>query len=54
MKNVSLGTSKKNYIDPRIIVAFQKKYEIPEEKLFNKGEIERFEWARSVEKEYRF
>ena len=26
MKNVSLGTSKVNYIDPRIIVAFCKKH----------------------------
>ena len=35
MKNVSLGTSKNNYIDPRIIFAFIKKYNIPEDKLFN-------------------
>ena len=36
MKNVSLGTSKTNYIDPRIIFAFMKKFEIPVEKLFTK------------------
>ena len=54
MKNVSLGTSKTNYIDPRIIFSFIKKYNIPEEKLFNKSLLTRFEWARNVDKEYRF
>jgi DNA topoisomerase I len=54
MKNVSLGTSKTNYIDPRIIFSFIKKYEIPEEKLFNKQLITRFEWASKVSKDYSF
>ena len=55
MKNVSLGTSKTNYIDPRIIFSFIKKYEIPEEKLFNKQLITRFEWAsKIVSKDYSF
>jgi DNA topoisomerase-1 len=55
MKNVSLGTSKNNYIDPRIIFAFIKKYNIPEDKLFNKALISRFEWARNKDdEEYRF
>jgi DNA topoisomerase-1 len=54
MKNVSLGTSKNNYIDPRIIFAFIKKFEIPPEKLFTKTLIKRFEWANSVDKNYRF
>jgi DNA topoisomerase-1 len=54
MKNVSLGTSKNNYIDPRIIFAFIKKFEIPPEKLFTKVLIKRFEWANKVDKNYRF
>ncbi len=54
MKNVSLGTSKNNYIDPRIIFAFIKKFEIPPEKLFTKVLIKRFEWANKVDKDYRF
>jgi DNA topoisomerase-1 len=33
-KNVSLGTSKNNYIDPRIIFAFLKKNNIDKDKLF--------------------
>jgi DNA topoisomerase-1 len=54
MKNVSLGTSKNNYIDPRIIFAFIKKFEIPPEKLFTKTLVKRFEWASKVDKNYRF
>lgn len=54
MKNVSLGTSKNNYIDPRIIFAFIKKYNIPEDKLFNKALISRFEWASKIAADYRF
>jgi len=54
MKNVSLGTSKNNYIDPRIIFTFIKKYNIPEDKLFNKSLITRFEWARSTSIDYKF
>jgi DNA topoisomerase-1 len=54
MKNVSLGTSKNNYIDPRIIFAFIKKYDIPPEKLFTKVLLKRFEWASKVDKDYNF
>ena len=54
MKNVSLGTSKNNYIDPRIIFAFIKKFEIPPEKLFTKVLIKRFEWANKIDKDYKF
>ena len=54
MKNVSLGTSKQNYIDPRIIVAFMKRYNIPEDEIFNKAELTRFEWAKNVDKDYKF
>jgi DNA topoisomerase-1 len=53
MKNVSLGTSKNNYIDPRIIFAFIQKYNIPEDKLFNKALLDRFDWAKN-HKEFRF
>ena len=54
MKNVSLGTSKMNYIDPRIIFAFIKKFNIPPEKLFTSSLLSRFEWASTVDKGYRF
>ncbi len=54
MKNVSLGTSKNNYIDPRIIFAFIKRFNIPPDKLFTKPLIKRFEWASKVDKEFKF
>jgi DNA topoisomerase-1 len=54
MKNVSLGTSKQNYIDPRIIFAFIKKYDIPQERLFTEQLLKRFEWASLVDADFRF
>ena len=43
MKNVSLSTSKNNYIDPRIIFAFIKKFDIPVEKIFTASLLKRFD-----------
>lgn len=54
MKNVSLGTSKTNYIDPRIVFSFMKKYNIPEDKLFTKTLLDRFKWATDVDSKWRF
>lgn len=54
MKNVSLSTSKNNYIDPRIIFSFIKRFDIPPEKLFTSQLIKRFEWASKVDKDYKF
>ena len=54
MKNVSLSTSKNNYIEPRIIFSFIKRFEIPPEKLFTSQLLTRFEWASKVDKDYRF
>ena len=45
MKNISLGTSKENYIDPRITMVFIKKYGIPIEKVFSSALIKKFVWA---------
>lgn len=54
MKNVSLTTSRNNYIDPRIIFAFIKKYDIPREQILNDKSFERFEWASIVDKDFKF
>ena len=54
MKNVSLGTSKNNYIDPRIIFAFIKKFDILPEKIFTTSLLKRFLWASNVDKDYKF
>lgn len=42
---VSLNTSKLNYIDPRLTVMFSKKYGVPIEELFGKSMCEKFKWA---------
>jgi DNA topoisomerase-1 len=54
MKNVSLGTSIQNYIDPRIIFSFIKKFKIPKDKVFTKKLLNRFNWASNVDENYKF
>lgn len=44
-KDIALGTSKLNYLDPRITVAWAKKWEVPIEKLYSKTQREKFQWA---------
>merc|ERR1711939_985950 len=44
-KEVALGTSKINYIDPRLTVVFTKKFNVPIEKFFSKTLREKFTWA---------
>jgi len=45
LKTVSLTTSKINYLDPRITVAWAKKVDCPIEKLFSKTIRQKFPWA---------
>jgi DNA topoisomerase-1 len=54
LKNLSVSTSKMNYLDPRITVAFMKRHELPIDKFFSKALMEKFEWAFTVEKTWRF
>jgi len=44
-KEVALGTSKINYIDPRLTVVFANKFQVPIEKFFSKTLREKFNWA---------
>lgn len=44
-KTTALGTSKINYLDPRITVAWCKKHSVPIEKVFNKSLVDKFRWA---------
>ncbi|XP_022258200.1 DNA topoisomerase 1-like, partial [Limulus polyphemus] len=44
-KQIALGTSKLNYLDPRISVAWCKKWDVPIEKIYNKTQREKFLWA---------
>ena len=54
MKNISLGTSKMNYIDPRISVAFMKKHNVDVNKIFTKTLQNKFQWAFSVDENFKF
>uniref|UniRef100_A0A8C9UF39 DNA topoisomerase I n=1 Tax=Serinus canaria TaxID=9135 RepID=A0A8C9UF39_SERCA len=54
-KQIALGTSKLNYLDPRISVAWCKKWGIPIEKIYNKTQREKFAWAIDMaEEDYEF
>ena len=53
LKDVSLGTSKDNYIDPRIIFAYIKKFNIPPIEILKEKAQKRFEWASKYD-DYRF
>lgn len=53
-KEVALGTSKINYLDPRITAAWCKKHDVPIEKIFSKTLITKFPWAMEVEPEWKF
>ncbi|KAL2199180.1 hypothetical protein P885DRAFT_31159 [Corynascus similis CBS 632.67] len=44
-KEVALGTSKINYIDPRLTVVFSNKFNVPIEKFFSKTLRDKFNWA---------
>lgn len=48
-KAVSLGTSKINYIDPRIVVSFAKKEGIPINKIYTASVVKKFPWAMEAE-----
>mmetsp|Transcript_5455 Transcript_5455/g.8394 ORF Transcript_5455/g.8394 Transcript_5455/m.8394 type:complete len:795 (+) Transcript_5455:69-2453(+) len=47
-KEVALGTSKLNYMDPRISVAWCKRNDVPIEKVFSKTMRDKFNWAMAV------
>ncbi|KAI5310803.1 DNA topoisomerase 1 [Ascosphaera atra] len=54
-KEVALGTSRINYIDPRLTVVFSKKFGVPIEKFFSKTLREKFDWAmKSVDESWEF
>jgi len=53
-KTTALGTSKINYLDPRISIAWCKKHDVPIAKIFNKSLREKFRWALDVEADWEF
>jgi DNA topoisomerase-1 len=53
-KTIALNTSKINYIDPRICVAWSKRNEFPIEKVYSATIREKFPWAMQVDSKYVF
>lgn len=53
-KTTSLGTSKTNYLDPRITVAWCARSGVPVERMFNKSLREKFKWAMGVDASWSF
>jgi DNA topoisomerase-1 len=47
-KEIALGTSKMNYIDPRITIVWCKNNDVPLEKVFSKTLIDKFRWAQNT------
>eukprot|EP00754_Rhynchopus_humris_P012808 Rhum_TRINITY_DN14305_c29_g1::Rhum_TRINITY_DN14305_c29_g1_i1::g.80287::m.80287 len=53
-KEVSLSTSKTNYIDPRVCTAWCKRYEVNPKKVYTQTLIDKFKWASGVPETWRF
>lgn len=51
-KTVALGTSKINYMDPRITIAWAKKNEVDIAKVFTKAHRDKFQWALGVDPDF--
>lgn len=54
LKTVALGTSKINYLDPRITVAWCKKHDVPIERIFASTLLVKFAWAMQTPSTFRF
>lgn len=52
--NIALSTSKVNYLDPRISVAWAKKSECPIEKIYNKTQLKKFVWSMDTPSSWKF
>ena len=52
--NISTSTSKVNYLDPRITVAWCKSGEVPIEKIYNKTQLDKFVWAMETPPNWTF
>ncbi|MES1914689.1 MAG: hypothetical protein MHM6MM_006735 [Cercozoa sp. M6MM] len=51
-REIALGTSKINYMDPRITVAWCKRVEMPIERVFQSALIRKFPWAMHVPSDF--
>ncbi|KAJ3567168.1 hypothetical protein NP233_g6533 [Leucocoprinus birnbaumii] len=53
-KEIALGTSKINYLDPRITAAWCQTHNVPIEKIFSKTLVTKFPWAMEVDPDWKF
>jgi len=53
-ENVALNTSKQNYVDPRVTVAWGKKHDMPISKLMNATMRDKFIWAMETPSAWQF
>ena len=53
-KQIALGTSKLNYMDPRITVGWCKTNEVPIDKIFTRSIRDKFPWAMYCKPDYNF
>ena len=53
-KQIAMTTSKTNYNDPRISVAWCKKNDVKIEKIFTKNLLSKFLWAMWTEMDWEF
>jgi len=53
-KTISLGTSKTNYCDPRITVAFCKRQTVPVKKILSQTLVDSFPWALDAAEDFEF
>ena len=53
-KTVALGTSRINYMDPRITISWCKAKDVPIERIFKQNLQAKFNWAMGNEPEWKF
>lgn len=53
-KSVALGTSRINYMDPRITISWCKLKDVPIEKIFQSNLQAKFNWAMNNEPDWKF
>jgi DNA topoisomerase-1 len=53
-KNFAVETSRTNYIDPRITIAWLKRHNIDIDKVFSSTLIQKFNWSLQVNNDFRF
>ena len=54
IKSLSINTAKSNYIDPRIIISYCKKYNLKIENFYTSTLRDKFKWAFYVDENFKY